>query len=244
MLALIDGDIVTYNVGFASEKNGVEPLENCLHSVKLLLMKILKETGASDYKIYLTGQNNFRETVAVTQPYKGNRDPNHKPAHYQAIKRYLINTWQAEVINGMEADDAMGMSQTQDTIICSLDKDMLMIPGWHYNWRKDTKKFVTDAEAIRHFWFQMLTGDRTDNIKGVPKIGEKTANKLLDATAPSDYAEMVVEQYYLGYYKYHFNKDMETFLAQIDDIIYEHERLLWIQRSFSHKSLLPSWLKV
>src|SRR5512139_4038799 len=108
MQALIDGDIIRYSVGFAAED---DPIEYCLHSVKLLLQNIIKESGADSYRLFLTGPGNFREKVAVTKPYKGNRDPLNKPVHYAAIKEYLVKHWNAEVVDGYEADDAMGIEQ-------------------------------------------------------------------------------------------------------------------------------------
>ena len=92
----------------------VEPLENCLHSVKQTLNSILEETQADSYRIFLTGEGNFREQIATIAVYKGNRDPDHKPHWYREIKDYLINVWSAEVVDGQEADDAMGIAQGKD----------------------------------------------------------------------------------------------------------------------------------
>lgn len=217
-------------------------------------MSILEDTEADDYQIYLTGEGNFREEVAVTLPYKGNRDELHKPTHYTAIKQYLIDVWQAETVEGMEADDAMGIEQYKDlvyvdgygyvnpidsaaspalaeTIICTLDKDLDMIPGWHYNWRKKTKYWIDEEQAMRNFYKQMLMGDRTDNIQGVPKIGEKTAEKILaTCTNEKEMFDAVQEQYYLGYYKYGSHSSIDDFLNTIDDIFLEHALLIWINR--------------
>ena len=146
MLCLIDGDIIVYNVGFASDKKlyhveglsfqykkeakefcdtaGIpyesitstvteEPIEFTLHSVKKLIESILEETKATDCRIFLSGDGNFREEVAKTKVYKGNRDDLHKPLHYKEIREYLINVWQAEVVEGMEADDMMGIVQME-----------------------------------------------------------------------------------------------------------------------------------
>lgn len=213
-----------------------EPLEYCLHSVKELINSILKETGAIDYRLFLTGDGNFREEVAITKPYKGNRDDLHKPIYYKEIKKYLIDVWQAEVVEGMEADDKIGVHQynygidLSDTIICSLDKDMNMIPGWHYNWRKKEKYWISEKEADYNFYYQMLTGDTTDNIQGVPKIGPKKAEKILAGKTNKQMSDAVEEQYWIGYYNHIFNKDIKLLLENIDNIIQEHAKLLWIRR--------------
>lgn len=231
MQALIDSDIVLYSVGFAAED---DPIEYCLHSVKQLLQSIIKESGADSYRLFLTGPGNFREQVAVTKPYKGNRDPLNKPVHYAAIKEYLVKYWNAEVVEGYEADDAMGVAQCGEllnhlgqifyqsgldsTIICSLDKDMNMIPGWHYNWRKNEKYFVTTTQAIRSFYKQLLTGDSTDNIQGIPKVGPKTAEKILaECTTEEDMYWAV-----LCKYSTYYDKPLE--------VMTEMGKLLWIWR--------------
>ena len=54
-----------------------------------------------------------------------------------------------------------------------------MIPGRHYNFVKD--EFITQSnfDAIKHFYMQCLQGDRADNIKGIPGIGPKKAERIL-----------------------------------------------------------------
>lgn len=215
--ALIDGDIVTYSVGFAANK---DPLENALHSVKIMLHKILDATGADSYKIFITGKDNYRNDIAVTKPYKGNRSGD-KPVHYDAIHTYLKDYWNAKVIDGMEADDAMGIAQSKDpstTIICTTDKDLDMISGNHYNWRKEELYKVTQPEADKFFMKQLLMGDATDNIQGVPGIGPKKADRIIDeAENMSDLYWLILETYAL-----HYEKPFETMM--------EMANLLWIQR--------------
>jgi hypothetical protein len=179
-----------------------DPIENALHSVKVMLNSILEAVDAEYYKGYLTGKGNFRERVAVTQPYKGNRKDFIKPIHFDAIKEYLINVWGAIVVEGKEADDAMAIAQVdsiknleylqehpgvclgsipkKSTIICSIDKDLMMVSGWHYNWNKDEKVFVNPDEGLSWFFKQWLMGDSTDNIKGLSGIGPKKAEAILE----------------------------------------------------------------
>src|SRR3990167_11351680 len=95
----------------------IEPLPNCLHSVKTTVNHILAQTGVSDYIGYLTGDGNFREKVATIQPYKGNRDKDAKPFWYKEIRKYLIDRYKAVVVDGMEADDAIGIAQYQNLLL-------------------------------------------------------------------------------------------------------------------------------
>ena len=61
-----------------------------------------------------------------------------------------------------------------------IDKDLLQIPGNHYNFNKKTHRFVSDDEAHKLLMIQCLTGDRTDNIPGIKGIGPKKAEKILE----------------------------------------------------------------
>ncbi len=209
MISLIDSDILVYECGFSSDSNAKnallmgwglktkkecspeqldeltlakEPLEYCLKIVKNKIEEILKITEAEDYKLYLTGKDNFRNKI---QPdYKANRDPGHKPHWYKEIKEYLIEVHGAEVIDGMEADDKLSIEQVSSeewTCICTKDKDLDMVPGFHYNWSKSKYELgvyhVEEIEGLRFFYTQILTGDATDNIPGLFKATGKRATK-------------------------------------------------------------------
>lgn len=191
LVPIVDADSMVYRCGFASDSSKDEhgnpidePLENCLHSVKLQIRGVLSKFELSESaRILLQGPGNYRDRIATIQPYKGNRDPNARPRYYEEIRQYLQDFWGAEVISGMETDDACGIEQwrhkDRSTCIVSLDKDLDNIPGWHYNYVKDEFYYVTLAQANYNFWKQVLTGDSTDFVRGIPKVGPKTAEKIL-----------------------------------------------------------------
>lgn len=139
---------------------------------------ILTECKSDQYTLFLTGKGNFRDTVAVTKPYKGNRDAA-KPVHYNLVKQWYIDQG-AYIVDGREADDELGLKQKCNTVICSIDKDLNQIPGLHFDWGKDIKYKVSEYDGQRYFLAQLLAGDSTDNIPGIPKIGMTTAFKNLD----------------------------------------------------------------
>lgn len=217
---LVDCDIIVYRVGFAANDPD-EPIENCLHSVKVTLKKILDKFPDREYaKLYLTGKGNFREEIATIQKYKGNRDNIAKPQFYSEIREYLTNVWNASIIEGIEADDAQGIEQwghkDKSTCIVTIDKDLKMIPGYHYNWVKDEFSYINLPDANKFFWWQMLVGDRTDNIPGIHGIGPKKADKLL--AGPTNHREIVEREYKRQY------GDMWT--VAFDEVA----KLLWILR--------------
>lgn len=162
-----------------------EPVSHALQICKNMVANILQEvTEAYDVDnvfIYLTADDhsNFRYEVAKTKPYKGNRtEP--KPIHYDAVRQYLLEKHKATLVSGMEADDAIGIEAFQnESIIASIDKDLDMIAGVHYNFVKKYFYFISENEAHYNLCLQMLTGDPVDNIPGLPGIGPKKATKML-----------------------------------------------------------------
>lgn len=200
MRLLIDGDIICYRVGFASQSTDKEtglveadPLPHALHSTKLYVNQIIEDSGCTEYNIYLTPKTTFRNKVR--DDYKANRKDKPKPVHIKAIRDYLINTYKAKVVQDIEADDALGLSQNPYTIIASIDKDLLMCEGKHYNFVKKEFTNVTKEEGTRFFYQQMITGDTSDNILGIRGLGKVKASKLLKDTARKDWDNMIIDLY-------------------------------------------------
>lgn len=199
MELLIDGDPIVYRIGFAcqtKEEDGsvtADPESHTLHSCKIFINEMLEDTQADSYKIFLTGKGNFR--FKIRDDYKVNRSKVTKPVHYQMIRDYLVERYSAQVVDGMEADDALALQQTDDTAIATIDKDLLMVAGRHYNYVTKEWKTVTPEEGIRFFYKQMLTGDRVDNITGIKGIGLKKSDKLLDGTPREGWDKMVIDLY-------------------------------------------------
>jgi hypothetical protein len=173
---LVDADFLVYRVGFAVKDE--EPLEYALATVRSSLHNIYDRfpDRKEAVRIFLSGEGNFREEIATQQVYKGNRDPAAKPKYYDDIRQYMIDHHGAETVDGMEAEDAASIAhyarKKRDTVLVGQDKDLLCIPGWHYNPVKDELFYVTKPEADYWFWGQVLSGDRTDNIPGLPGLGE------------------------------------------------------------------------
>lgn len=164
-----------------------EPVQNVLQIVNTQIASILHEVekryavSVTSTSIILSGPGNYRERIAKQRPYKGNRDPDHKPYHYQAIRDYLTRDWGAIVVHGREADDELSIlgrrarSDGQSFIIATIDKDLDQVPGLHYDYLKKTTYSVADDEAELNFWIQVVSGDGADNVPGAYKMGPKKA---------------------------------------------------------------------
>jgi hypothetical protein len=158
----------------------VEPLRNALANVESVLTKIKQGVGTDDVRIFLSHGQCFRHNLATIQEYKGNRKEARKPEHYIECRDTLIEAHGAIPFTAIEADDALAIAQQDEsTVIVSIDKDLLQVPGFHYNWVKGEKYCVTPVVGLRKLYMQVLTGDSTDNIPGIFRMGEKTARGLI-----------------------------------------------------------------
>ena len=215
MIALIDADIVAYRIAYGCED---EPEKIAIKKASEFLEELVfTYAEVEDCEGYLTGSSNFRFDIAKSAPYKGTRVAE-KPRHLGIIRQYMIDAWAFSVQETQEADDAIGIRAyslgENDYIICSIDKDLDNIRGHHYNFVKNDRYYITESQAIKNFYRQLLTGDRTDNIPGLAGIGPKKADKILkDCETEQELYEAVLKAY----------KDDIDYLT-------EQGQLLWIRR--------------
>jgi hypothetical protein len=226
------------------EYNQCDNLNGALWQLKKTIGRWYRLTGCDIIQFWLgpTDGSNFRFKSAVTLPYKGHRKE--KPEIWGAVREYLINVYGAQVIHGYECDDILGMNGDKsptpanvlppppETILIHKDKDIFMVPGWHFNtqteefeyvdrfgklWLNDSGKLK--GRGIMFFYAQLLMGDATDNIPSLKKgkYGDKTVYKLL--------ADLKTEEELLMAVMYEYKKVMgdnwrERLLEQAD--------LVWI----------------
>jgi len=233
MLVLIDSDSLCYANAFAvQEKNDIGDVQVVENGEKYLrsklrraIAKIVEETEATDYKLYLTGKGNFRESSEGEEPslYKANRKDMVRPLLLPEAREYLVEEFNAIVVNDMEADDMVCIEQTYcmendiDSCIAHIDKDINQQAGWHYKWeifgKPSEMYFVTEEEGLRNLYVQALVGDKVDNImyylneeSGTWKkhygIGQKTAEKYLSGYHTEEEMYQAVLDCYLTHPKF------------------------------------------
>lgn len=197
-IAIIDGDIVAYSCSAVADTAAHKSA--ALSAVKDMMLNFIDALALDGHRLFLSGDGNFRKELSKT--YKAQRKTE-KPKYYWDCFEYLQNYWSAEVINGAEADDAIGIVSTSNPehIVCTIDKDLDQLPVWHYNWRKYLTYRPTRGEATRVIWTQMLVGDHVDNIKGVRGIGVKKAAKILGDEQDEDKLFELVYNTYLENYE-------------------------------------------
>lgn len=195
---------IKYDRKIVHEDYEPDPIDHCLHSVRLMTESIIEGAGNGPYQLVLTGKGNYRDKETSIQPYKGNRftskqrealrksgqfldwldkteekftEPR-KPFHLASCREYLIKKWGAIVVDGEECDDYLGWNQTEDTIIATIDKDLDTIKGKHYRWPNQGNEGylyeVSEIESDRNLYKQLLVGDTTDNIAGLKGVGKKS----------------------------------------------------------------------
>lgn len=178
----------------------VEPLDHCLATVRNSLEKTRETLGAKVMNVYIAGKDNFRERL--WDGYKANRLMLTKPKYYLEIREYLQKNWGARIIDGIESDDAIAIQHMEfsankmDSVIVTQDKDLNQIPGRHYNWVTGEEFNVSPEQGIRFFYSQLLAGDATDNLKGIPGIGTAKAKAIIEGCkTPRDLAQASLEAY-------------------------------------------------
>ena len=164
-----------------------EPESHALEAGRTQLYSIEKECRDhfgcefTDITTVLSGPGNYRERIATVVPYKGNRDPSHKPYWYQSIRNFLTRDYGAKVIHGREADDECSiighraLAAGIPFVVATIDKDLDQIPGNHYNYLKQVFYAQSSGDALAFFLQQCLSGDATDGIPGCFRVGEQRA---------------------------------------------------------------------
>jgi len=177
--ALIDADIVAFSCAAYNEAFGWEAT---VADIDALMRRIIESTDSDSYLAVLTGSNNFR--YDIFPEYKSNRKGKPKPIYLEESRAHLVIEWGAVVTDGFEADDRLGIEQSSEpfgtTVICSIDKDLMQVPGYHFNWRKNERTLVSPLDGVRSLYRQLLTGDTTDGISGVGGIGPVKSKRAID----------------------------------------------------------------
>jgi hypothetical protein len=206
-----------------NDRQEAADLSYALHTVKKMIEGICKTCKTDQYEIYLSGADNFRDTLPLPSKYKGNRDGLMRPLQLTEVKDYLINVHKAEVVTG-EADDKIsirqydGVKSKTKIIGCSTDKDSLGTDGWIYNWDTMEKPMLVKGLGGLHIdekgkvrghgskwkYLQWIVGDTIDGLNPCElakvKFGEKSGYKALVDLQTEKECWQAVHDLYLKWY--------------------------------------------
>ena len=212
-----------------------EPIANAIHIMKKAIASLETQLkyhcdGLGSFHYYLSRGGSFREKEYPL--YKANRKDMRRPHNLEACKDWLVSTKRAVVrIGELEADDLMAMRKEEGDIICSIDKDLLQVPGHHFNWVRNEYKVVSEEDGRRSLYIQMLTGDSTDGIPGIKGIGPVTAKKLLGGIISEYLMYCVVLKTYIEKTPRLHEETEESFHIRVIHLVRAHARLLYLLRS-------------
>lgn len=230
-----------------------------LHGNKLNYKETLKDHLEGLFRKYKTSfyilvledsKSNFRNKVAVTKEYKGQRRTEKTKQNLKNYLPYLRDVfieikekYKPITCYNVENDDVIAIiSQLIDNcVIAANDKDMLAVPGFHHNLRSNKTTYVTlpgtiylnnkgkvKATGLYQTYFQIIKGSPKENYSGVKGYGDKKVYDLLkDLTTEKEMQKLCINLFKEVYPDDYKNKLEEGF------------RLCWvIQKSNSFE--MPS----
>lgn len=198
MTAIIDGDILAYRAAFWADSEGEEWLEGRIVED----LKRWTPPGVDNIVVALSckREDNFRRDWLPD--YKRHRTDRPSPACLKYAIEIIKDNAIVTTEDRLEADDLIGIYMCQkDYVGVSIDKDLQQIPGRF--WKPPTEpgevkgeiKTVSLQEADLFFHQQWITGDSTDNIPGIWKMGPKKAGRALESTSAVNHTALVLVLY-------------------------------------------------
>lgn len=202
-LALIDGNSIAYRAFYAlpedlATKSG--QVTNAVFGFTRMLIRLIKDHHPEGVAVAWDVSRQTFRTESYPE-YKANRNkaPDHFRSQLPLMDEVLeaLNIAQLRV-EGYEADDIIATLTRQatadgwDVLIVTGDRDAFQLVGGPvrvlYTRRGISDTVLADAEWVtekygvtpgQYVEYAALRGDNSDNLPGVPGVGEKTAAKLI-----------------------------------------------------------------
>jgi 5'-3' exonuclease len=197
----IDGDIVIYQPCCVFDEDDDQSRRMIAKQVNKKIEDLMNAAGCNTYIMFVTTNFNFRDHLV--DDYKANRSDKPKPVNLAWAKQWGVKNLNTHYVKWLEADDLLGIYQTEDTVLWSLDKDLRQVKGYHLDDATQKVVSITDNGSLKkeviykpdgrikktkyHFtgtiglYFQMLSGDSTDWIVGCGKRNPRPEGKTVRA---------------------------------------------------------------
>lgn len=201
-LILIDGNSIIYRAFFAmpplNNSSGLHT--NAVYGFMNMFLRLVQEEKPTHILVaFDAGKQTFRHDTY--QEYKGGRDktPSELSEQFPLLKQLLESFGVAWFeLAGYEADDIIGTLSKQgeeegfEVLVVTGDKDLLQVVSNQVSVAL-TRKGISEVDKydpaqlnekyglnpLQIIDLKGLMGDASDNIPGIPGVGEKTALKLL-----------------------------------------------------------------
>ncbi|GHA10195.1 DNA polymerase I [Arenicella chitinivorans] len=199
-LILIDGSSYLYRAFYVPQLKRMQTTSGqptgAVFGIINMIKSLMSEYPESHIvAVFDAKGKNFRHDLY--EDYKANRPP--MPDELRSQIDFVHRGIKAMglplvAITGVEADDVIGTYAKQASekgktvLVASGDKDLAQIVNDRVNLIDTMKKVIMDVDGVVEKFgvrpdqiidFLTLTGDTSDNIPGVPKVGPKTAVKWL-----------------------------------------------------------------
>jgi len=219
-----------------TRKEDAKYLMQSWDNFKRKLDATMKKVYCDEFMMAVGGRDNFR--LNMFPDYKNNRHRNPKKQNkfVPMIRQLAVREGLAVFADYREADDyirtwAIECARTgREYIVCTIDKDLRCIPGKYYNMMKEEMETITEHEAMRLYYEQLIMGDPTDNIPGLPGVGPKTARSLLlRCETKKEYRKEV-----MALYRSFYDDEWKDYLLS-------NGKLIHIQRHLNDFFTLENW---
>jgi len=187
MIILIDADSIVYascfNVETTSEAK--TKFESYIYNICDSIEEAMGKPADKVRIFHGQTEKNFRKSIR--SDYKANRG-SLKPDFFEEVSAFAKFFFEAEMAsNGLEIDDLVSMEwkrltdEGKEVVIASIDKDFLQLPAYIYSWvgKRQGLVKVSEEEALKNFYTQMITGDSVDNVNYLKGKGPKFAQVYL-----------------------------------------------------------------
>ncbi len=200
-LVIIDGSSLIYRAFFAlpplTTADGTPT--NAVYGFTTMLLKILEDEHPDVILLALEGGRTFRHTEFADYKAQRPRTPDDL-AVQTPLARAMAEAFRVPILQhtGYEADDVIGTITCRgkdagfEVLVVTGDLDALQLVNEQVrvmvNRRGITDTLIYDSAAVQERFglppsllpdFKALKGDSSDNIPGIPGIGDKTATSLL-----------------------------------------------------------------
>ncbi|QNG38375.1 DNA polymerase I [Geodermatophilaceae bacterium NBWT11] len=203
-LLLLDGHSLAYRAFFALPVENFSTTTgqptNAVYGFTSMLINVLRDEAPSHLAVaFDVGRQTFRSEIFAG--YKANRSESPTDFRGQvSLIQEVLAALHVPVLTaaGFEADDVIATLTVQavesgmDVLICTGDRDALQLVNEHVTVlypRKgvsDLTRFTPEAVEEKYGLtptqypdFAALRGDPSDNLPGIPSVGEKTASKWI-----------------------------------------------------------------
>lgn len=120
--------------------------------MKQTITRICEATKSDSFHVVISGKNNFRLDLPLPTRYKSNRKDSVRPLQLENCRQYLLKFQNAEMSDGVEADDllagyAAAGYKTKSVVLASLDKDLRIGECLFFDWSKE-ENVVEDISGL------------------------------------------------------------------------------------------------